>query len=263
MAFSKQYESKSRVFSLFITITCPGKKRFRAWAEEAGKQNSKYVDRLVAVDGKMTIHFNFPFSPDLLFIGIINAENPQDKDFEITMMEAPLKKYNIYMEESTKRFVNMAAHFSSVCGYAQASPKGRVFKNNTDGFEIKFFDVIRDNKTGAVLNTPARVGHETGHIQIAKSKFDAYTIPMRMIILLHEYSHKYKNPKIGVQISNEFGADINALYIYLGLGFSKIDAITVFSKVFLRAQTDGNMERMRLIYDYIKRFEAGEFAQVT
>ena len=86
---------------------------------------------------------------------------------------------------------------------------------------------------------------------------------MRMAILLHEFSHKFKNPKIGLQISNEIGADINALYIYLGLGFSKIDAITVFAKVFLKAQTDGNMERMKKILDYINRFENQEYAKLV
>jgi hypothetical protein len=115
--------------------------------------------------------------------------------------------------------------------------------------------------SGTVLNTPARIGHKTGVIEVSKRRFDSYTIPMRMIILLHEFSHKYKNPKIGLDISDETGADINALYIYLGLGFSKIDAICVFAKVFLKAQTKGNIERMRKIMDYIQRFENQEFTK--
>jgi hypothetical protein len=56
------------------------------------------------------------------------------------------------------------------------------------------------------------------------------------------------------------GADINALYIFLGLGFSKIDAICVYGEVFLKAQTKGNVERMRKIMDYIAKFENEDFA---
>ena len=82
-----------------------------------------------------------------------------------------------------------------------------------------------------------------------------------LLILLHEFSHKYKNPKLGLDISNETGADVNALYVYLGLGFSKIDAICVFANVFLVAQTKGNIERMRKIMDYIQKFESGQFAK--
>ena len=263
MAFQKEYDSGSRRFCLLITISCSGTKKFRTWAEEKDAKNSKYVDREVIVNGKMTIEFKFPVSPNKLFIGIVNVADPKDAAFEVTVLEAPLKTYNIYMEDKTKRFVNMASHFSVICGQeAAGGTKPRVFRNGIDDFSIQYFNTIL-TKEGQAMNTPARIGHESGIIQIAKSKFDAYTIPMRIIILLHEYSHKYKNPKIGLKISNEFGADINALYIYLGLGFSKVDAITVFAKVFLRAQTDGNMARMDKIYEYIKRFESQEFAQLN
>ena len=84
---------------------------------------------------------------------------------------------------------------------------------------------------------------------------------MRMMILLHEFRHKFRNPKMGLQISNEIGADINALYIYLGLGYSKVDAIYVYANVFLKAQTKQNIQRMRMIMDYIQRFENQEFAK--
>ena len=48
--------------------------------------------------------------------------------------------------------------------------------------------------------------------------------------------------------------------MYLGLGFSKIDAICVFANVFLKAQTPSNVKRMRKIMDYINKFENGQFA---
>jgi hypothetical protein len=146
-------------------------------------------------------------------------------------------------------------------GFTQASPNGSLFATQNEKFKIVYFPVIRDFMSGKVHNTPARIGHQSGKIEVAKAKFDGYTIPMRLIILLHEFSHKYKNPKIGLKIEDEFGADINALYIYLGLGFSKIDAICVFANVFLKAQSDGNIARMRKIMNYIQRFENGEYAQ--
>jgi hypothetical protein len=125
---------------------------------------------------------------------------------------------------------------------------------------IDYYNTLKDHSTKKKLTTPARIGHNTGIIEVAKAKFDKYTVPMRMMILLHEYSHKYRNPKIGLEISNEIGADINALYIYLGLGFSKIDAICVYANVFLKAQTQGNIARMRKIMDYINKFEQEDFA---
>lgn len=259
--FARKYDSSNKKFSMHITIKCAKEKKFRVWSEEFQKRNSKYADREITVKGQRTIHFNFPVSPQTLFFGVLNSENPQDSDFSVDLQEKELTTYNVWIDSETSDFLSLAVPFCQVSGFSQASPTGRLYQTDDKEFTIKYFDVIKDYKTGQTMNTPARIGHKTGIIETAKCKFDNYTIPMRLIILLHEYSHKYKNPKMGLEISNETGADINALYIYLGLGFSKIDAICVFANVFLKAQTKGNIERMRKIMDYINKFENQEFAK--
>lgn len=258
--FGNEFESNNDKFSLMIIVKTNGAKRFRVWAEDLGKTNSKYADRVIKVDGERKIYFSFPVSPKKMFIGCVNCDNVGDKDFTVTTIKMPLIEYNIWMDGDTKDFLGLAIPFSQVSGFENASPNGRIFTTNDQKFQIKYFDIIRDYASGKTLNTPARIGHQTGRMEIAKAKFDKYTIPMRMAILLHEFSHVYRNPKIDLEISNEVGADINALYIYLGLGFSKIDAICVYAEVFLKAQTKGNVERMRKIMDYIAKFENEDFA---
>ena len=257
----KVINSDNKKFSLYVTIQCKGERNFRVAIADYGKSNSKYGDREIKVNGKRTIFFSFPVSPKKLALLVADKDNNTAKDFQVDTMEAPLRTYDIWMDSNTEDFLKLATYFSQVCGFEQASPTGRIFTTDDKKFTIKYFDVIRE-MSGKTLNTPARIGHRTGIIETSKIKFDNYTIPMRMIILLHEFSHKYKNPKIGLDISNEIGADINALYIYLGLGYSKIDAICVFANVFLKAQTQGNIERMRKIMDYIQKFENQEFAKV-
>jgi hypothetical protein len=258
--FKQQYDSGNREFSIIVNITCPTNKKIRVWAEAFGKPNSKYVDREILVEGKRSIYFSFPVSPKTLFIGALNSDNPKDTDFEVTLIETKLRDYNVWLDSNTEQFLKLAVNFCQVCGYEPATPKGRIFTNGNEKFRIRYYDVIRDFPTGKTLGTPARIGHQTGIIDISKAKYDKYTIPMRMMIMLHEFSHKYKNPKIGLKISDEVGADINALYIYLGLGYSKIDAICVYANVFLKAQTPSNIDRMRKICDYINKFENQEFA---
>lgn len=243
-----------------MTLQAKGKKNLRVWAEDLGKKNSKYVDRLVVVDGSRSIYFSFPVSPKQLRICVVNTENVNDKDIQVTFLETKLRDYNIWIDEDTTDFLKLAMPFSQVCGFESATPNGRIYANENQKFQIKYMDVIRDVATGQIMKTPARIGHKSGRIEVAKVAFDKYTIPMRMAILLHEFSHVFKNPKTNLEISNEVGADINALYIYLGLGFSKIDAITVYANVFLKAQTKGNVERMRKIMDYINKFEQEDFA---
>jgi hypothetical protein len=259
--FAQKIQSNNRKFSLYVTIKCAKAKKFRIWAEEFQKRNSKYADREIVVEGERTIHFNFPVSPQSLFVGVLNCENPDDKDFSVDLQEQDLTTYNIWIDSETADFLSLAVPFSQISGFSQGTEQGRVYTTADKEFTIKYFDVIRDQQTRQPMSTPARIGHKSGIIETAKVKFDKYTIPMRLVILLHEFSHKYKNPKIGLDIRDETGADINALYIYLGLGFSKIDAICVFANVFLKAQTKGNIERMRKIMDYIQKFENQEFAK--
>lgn len=259
--FGQKYESDNKDFSLRITIKCNGKKRFRAYASDFGKPNSKYADREIEVQGERSIFFSFPVSPKVLGIVIFNVNDHSDKDFKVDIMKMPLQTYNVFIDNQTERFLNLAIPFCQISGFTHPPQTGKVYAENDGEFKIKYLPVISDPLSGKVYNTPARIGHKSGIIEVAKAKYDNYTIPMRLMILLHEYSHKYRNPKIGLEISNEYGADINGLYIYLGLGFSKIDAICVFANVFLKAQTDANIKRMRKIMDYIDKFQNQEYAK--
>lgn len=255
--FQTLYRSSGKKVCLKVTMRSDKPITLSVMAEEAKKPNSKYVSRLSKVHGERVIYLSFPISPEVLYIRIQNKENPADKSFDIKIEEAPFKSYNVWISSETVRFLALANHFCKVAGYAPATEAGALFQTDDAEFTIKYFNTIKVD--GSPISTPARIGHRTGIIDAAKTKMETYTVPSRMIILLHEYSHKYKNPTIGLDISNEKGADINALYIYLGLGFSSIDAIQVFANVFLKAQTPSNIERMRLIMDYIQRFEAEEF----
>jgi hypothetical protein len=184
-----------------------------------------------------------------------------DKDIEMSFDIQPLKQYATWMDEQTREFVNLALPFCQISGFVNPAPNGTLYTSKQGNINIKYYPVIKDK--GKPISTPARIGHNTGVIEVAQYCFDKYTIPMRFMILCHEYSHKYRNPKMNLDISNEFGADLNGLYIYLGMGFSKIDAICVFANVFLKAQTDQNIYRMRKINEYIDRFERQEYAKLV
>lgn len=264
--YGRPYDSNFKKFCLYLTIKCktPERKKFRVWAEETGKKNSKYADREIWVEkGTRTIYFSFPVSPKQLFIGCLNANNPNDESFEVVLMEAPLKTYNIDVNELTEKFLNMSIKFSQVCGYESANPMGRIFRNDSGEFELKYFPIITNRLTNEAMNTPARIGHESGIIEVAKCKMDKYTIPMREIILLHEFNHKWGNPKIGLPISSESGADILALYTYLGRGYPAVDALLVFTKVFYKSASPSNLKRLQIIHNYIKQFQDGEFAELN
>ncbi len=259
----------NRKFCLYISIKCAGARQFRCIASDYGRPNSKYADRVIGVKGERTIYFSLPVTPKTMNLEVYDIKDKEAIDFTVTLSEQPLKSYAVWLDEDTRDFLRLGLFFSQVAGFncvdgqPPASPNGRMFATDDNKFAIKYFDVIKDFMTGKSLSTPARIGHTSGIIEVSGVKFKPYTFAMRMMILLHEFSHKYRNPKMGLAINNEIGADINALYIYLGLGFSKVDAIYVYANVFLKAQTPGNIARMRKIMDYIQRFENQEFAKLN
>ena len=85
--FSTKYDSNNKQFSLLITLQVKGKKNLRVWAEDYGKKNSKYVDRLVTINGSRSIYFSFPISPKQLKICVTNTDDVNDKDIELTFLE--------------------------------------------------------------------------------------------------------------------------------------------------------------------------------
>lgn len=253
------WEAGNKKTALNITLKCNGRKKFRIWAEERDKENSRYVDRMIEVDGQRTIYLSFPVSPKQVIIHCENVANINDADYTLHAEEIPLKTYNVWLDEETQEFLQFAINFCQTSGFVNLPKEGVIKQSKNGNFKIKYLPVITDN--GVILTTPARVGHQSKIIEISKSAFDKYTVAQRLAILLHEFSHVFKNPRIGLEISNEVGADLNALYIYLGTGWSKIDAITVFCQVFFSAQTPQNMDRIRKIQNYIAKFESGAFAK--
>ena len=91
----KILEVRGKEFSLHVTIKCSGKQRFKIWAEDKGRINSKYAERCIDVENTRTIFLSFPCSPEELFIGITNTQVKNDKNFTATFEVKPLAKYNI------------------------------------------------------------------------------------------------------------------------------------------------------------------------
>lgn len=228
-----------------------------------------YVNRKGGVNGYREFELKFPQVPSSLNVNIFNRKNgnfddEQDLSFSVDKFEAvPLVTRPIFLSERDRNFLKFVQFFCENASYLSASTivNGKetpsVYRSDDGEFTFNYWDKIKDSK-GRRLNTPARIGHQSGTIEISKEDFLKYTVPMRMVILLHEYSHKWKNPEDGNQIGYETGADINALNMYLSLGYSEIEAHQAFLFVFRGAATEGNHKRYLIIKDFIKKFSNGD-----
>ncbi len=254
-------------FTLVVGITTKKPQDLTITAKDYHKPNTYYINRNGKVDGYKEYELKFPQTPKVLDFYINNnrGNNGKDEGFEVTKFEVQdCKTYPLWADKDIFNFVRFAQEFcanASILSAGNAKPS--IYRSNDGKFCIDYYNKILNKKTGQFVSTPARVGHNTGIIEVSKSDFERYSVPMRMVILLHEFSHKYMNPKIGKEISDETSADINALNIYLSLGYPSIEAQYAFLKVFRGANNDGNRKRYLILDDFIKKFNNGELQNLS
>jgi len=236
---------------LKIVIETKFKEKIWIQVRDANRKNTYYTKRYGFVDGKEEFVVLMPQAPMEAIVMVFNDNNGMirnDSSFKVSEVVAtPYKVPRYNFSKKTQAFVKFAQEFSDACGYLSSSPQGDVYMSNNGKYRIDYFDQIR-NVNGVVLKTPARISQVNGRIEVSAEQFRGMTIPMRMAILLHEYSHFYlnKNP------SNEVEADLNGLNIYLKLGYPKIDIYNVFLNVFKTAPSEPNKRRFEKLDKFVK-----------
>jgi hypothetical protein len=172
-----------------------------------------------------------------------------DNTFEvISISKEPLdKKLDVidFGNPYVRSFVNFATRFSYNAG---TLPSG-TYVSDDKNFVIVYLPTIQED--GVEQTTPARIDIDSGIIEISKRQFLDYSIPSRMAILLHEFSHVYLNDNV----DDEVEADLNGLLIYLGLGYPRIEAFEVFATTFMNAPTEQNKVRYDKIKNFIDEFD--------
>lgn len=240
---------------LKIVIETQFKEKIWIQVKDANRKNTYYTKRYSNIEGEETFYVMMPQAPDKATIIVVNDANGMIRnDFSFKVKEIKALPYNILKRNFSKKttsFIKFAQEFADECGYLSANPKGDIYRSNNGKFRIDYFDVIRSYNTGKQIGTPARISQVNGRIEVSAEQFRKYTIPMRMAILLHEYSHYYlnKNPH------NEIEADLNGLNIYLKMGYPKIDIYNVFLNVFKTSPSIQNKMRYDKLNNFVKNFK--------
>lgn len=261
----KVFPTNKIPFTLVIGVQTTAPCEIKIEAQDANKLHTFYANRKGIVNGYREFEVKFPQSPANAAVSVYNIANGNvigrtDPSFTITKIAAkPLETRAIWQSAQDRSFVKFAQWFSeNAANFTSGDMIPHIYRSDDAQFTIDYYNKIRDRQTGAFVNTPARIGHDKGIIEVSKKDFLTYTVPMRMIILLHEYSHKWKNPKNNLDMANEAAADIAALDMYLSLGYSPMEAHQAFLYVFNGAKTPENHKRYLIIKDYIEKFERGE-----
>ncbi len=193
------------------------------------RANTVYFDQridrsaIIALNG--CIEMNIPLPPDkFMMVEITDAEKNTTTAKLKSISTIPLRTKTIYLTPEDEEYVNCAEWFACHSGeiaIGKAPSRGKI--------EFHVFWQMTDyypNGQPYLSETPARVDHETGIVEVAKKFFDNYTIPMRVFILMHERVHFSKDT-----VSEE-ECDKNALNICLCLGYPKLELVQAATKIF-------------------------------
>lgn len=241
--------------TLLVKVRTHGAQKIRIRVIDAQQPYTSFTDRFRTVDGESIFFVRMPVSPKEALVYVYNEESGNtevggDPTLEvISITKEPLeKKLDVidFSNSQVRSFVNFATRFSFNAG---TLPSG-TYTSDDRNFVIKYLPTITDN--GQEQTTPARIDIDSGVIEVSKKQFKDFTVPNRMAILLHEFSHVYLNDNI----DDEVEADLNGLLIYLGLGYPRIEAFEVFAKTFLAAPTQQNKMRYDKIVNFIDNFES-------
>jgi hypothetical protein len=247
--------TKDKPCTIMIRIAVRSPKKMYIKVIDPSRPNTVFTNRYCLVNQQEDLFVRMPITSEKCEVIVKSDEELNgdvDKGYKIVdMKKLPLKRkltaFN-HANPTIQKFVRFAEEFCAKAGYISA--KGSVYTSDDGKFRIDYLDEIVD-ESGTALKTPARISRSMGIIEVSKKKFQTYTIPMRMAILLHEFSHYYLN----TDMANETEADLNGLLIYLGLGYPRIDAYNVFTQVFITSPNEANHNRMKIIDDFIRNFE--------
>jgi hypothetical protein len=253
LRINTRYEELS--LAIQLQTLSPSKIRIKVY--DAEKPKTVFTDRYKTVKGNEVFYIRMPLSSNKVIVSVYNEavgnkRKGEDKSFIVTeVKKLPLQKrtdVGDIRDYTVSSFVDFAQRFSFNASYLEDD---KTYQSQNGEFLIEYLPVIVSGKSGKKLKTPARISKVNGRIQVSKEAFEGYTVPMRMAILLHEFSHFYLNDNM----DDEIEADLNGLLIYLGLGYPRIEGYQAFLEVFQESPSEQNKKRYDIINKFIRDFE--------
>lgn len=218
--------------------------------------NRIYTERNLKVKSSRKIYLKLPICPDRLTVELVDKNLPRTYSvFRISEIKViPDTKCPINLTKLDADFIKFAKWFACESSALETGEKGMAYQS--DGFTILYIDRIMEN--GVELTTPARISKDAAIIQVSKTRTIDFTVPMIMVMLFHEYAHKFKNEQYGKKESNELTADIIACHLALNLGFDSYEVQHCFEEVFKEKNNSLNKKRMAAINEFIAIFKSNE-----
>ncbi|MDP1745289.1 MAG: hypothetical protein Q8L90_06925 [Bacteroidota bacterium] len=250
-------DTDNKKLTLLFEVETRQPESIRTIVFDPEKPNTVYANGRVKINGKDVFYVRMPQSPKKAMVRIYNERigvngNSGKGTFKFNSKILPLKTKLTAFNYLNPDIINFVAFAQEFCENAGVYSAGNLSVRLSDNakFRIHYVDYIK-NPDGSTVNTPARISKISKRIETSKVFFLKETVPARMAMMLHEFSHGYLN----YNMENEMEADYNALKIYLGLGYPRKEAWHVFTEIFNNRGTKQNRERWAKIKQFLNEFE--------
>lgn len=227
---------------------------------------SVYVERRVRFTEKHVasgqdyreVNIPFPLTPDRMTVALFEQGTFPGPGLMKTKVEqfkvSTLEPKYVVAHPEIHRFIAFANWFSQRAGILAPG----FYDSPDKEFLIEYLPVIADH-LGRQLITPARTHRKTGRIEVSRSHFLRYSIPIRWFILMHERKHF----QLPTRIEKE--ADLAALRVFLDFGFPKIEAVYAATKA-MESQDSATerikVQRLKDIHRFIDNYMNGHGTQM-
>lgn len=241
--------------NLKVDIHTDSPQKVRLIVYDEANPKRVFTNRYKTISGDESLYVRMPLSPEKAVVEIkefnsINKAIQKGNEIKlVAVSKVPLERRMDLTDinnSNIRSFVDFAQKFSFNLDELEPA----IYTSADRNYYINLLPLIK-NKDGQELNTPARISKRTGIIQVSKKSFEEMTIPMRLAILCHEFSHFYLNETM----DSEIEADLNGLLIYLGLGYPRIEAYQAFLETFKGVPSEQNKNRYDVINKFINDFE--------
>jgi len=223
---------------------------------DPNQKNTVFTERKKTITGKESLFVRMPLTSNVINIQIYNEKNgdlPSSEDNSFKVLGVKMLDLNVTLPQTNMdtfevtSFVRFAQKFCYNAGWIDAN---KDYTSSNGKYKIEYLPYIVSSKNGQKMQTPARISTKDGRIQVSQEAFVPFTIPMRIAILLHEFSHYF----INTDMSNETEADLNGITIYLALGYPIKEVYSAFGETFVGYPTEENKKRYDIINSFIKNF---------
>lgn len=253
--FTLNTKNEPLAIDLEVAVKKPCRVRVIVYNPE--KPSTVYFDRFKDIVDKAPFEIRMPQNAKVTKLEVFSSQrDSSDDNVRVTKLErkslkthAPCLNGNGGKGAKVREFLKFAKEF---CENASIYNFGTYYSDKGN-FRIDYFPEIKHE--GRTISTVARIHNESGRMEVAKKQFVTMTVPARMAILLHEFSHFNLNE----DQHDETEADLNALKIYLGSGYPVIEAHKGFLEVFKSHPSNQNRERYEYLKNFIDNFDTEKF----